>query len=119
MGGAYNACGPAVPLAEHVAAARSAAGHTGEVVSAEPDWLREQDVHEWTGPRSLPLWLPDDSGHSGRCGGTGPTPPAWRRGRWRRRWRTGGLAAAGPERPWRSGLTDDEERSLLESLRIG
>jgi hypothetical protein len=24
-----------------------------------------------------------------------------------------------PERPWRSGLTDDEERVLLESLRIG
>ena len=61
VGGAYNACGPVVPLEEHMAAARSAAGQTGEVVWADPDWLREHDVHEWMGPRSLPLWLPDDS----------------------------------------------------------
>ena len=118
--GAYNACGPAVPLDEHVAAARSAAGHTGEVVWAEPDWLRAHDVHEWMGPRSLPLWLPDDSralgslrGDRAYAAGLAPRPleetladtAAWRQ--------------RDPERPWRSGLTDDEERGLLESLRMG
>ena len=25
---------------------------------AGADWLREHDVEEWMGPRSLPLWLP-------------------------------------------------------------
>ncbi len=120
VGGAYNACGPVVPLEEHLAAARSAAGHTGEVVWADPDWLREHDVHEWMGSRSLPLWLPDDSsalgslrGDKAYAAGLAPRPleetladaAAWRQ--------------EDPQRPWRSGLSDDEERALLETLRIG
>ena len=120
VGGAYNACGPVVPLQGHVATAQSAAGHTGEVVWADPDWLREHDVHEWMGPRSLPLWLPDDSsalgslrGDKAYAAGLAPRPleetladaAAWRQ--------------EDPQRPWRSGLSDDEERALLETLRIG
>jgi len=72
------------------------------------------------GPRSLPLWLPDDSlalgslrGDKAYAAGLAPRPleetlsdvANWRQ--------------QDPERPWRSGLTDDEERTLLESLRIG
>ena len=120
VGGAYNACGPVVPLGEHLAVARATAGHTGEVVWADPDWLREHDVHEWMGPRSLPLWLPDDSlalgslrGDKAYAAGLAPRPlegtladtTTWRR--------------QDPNRPWRSGLTDDEERELLQALRIG
>jgi nucleoside-diphosphate-sugar epimerase len=120
VAGAYNACGPVVAMEEHLAAARSAVGHSGEVVWADPDWLREHDVHEWMGPRSLPLWLPDDSlalgslrGDKAYAAGLAPRPleetlsdvANWRQ--------------QDPERPWRSGLTDDEERTLLESLRIG
>jgi 2'-hydroxyisoflavone reductase len=120
VGGAYNACGPVVPLGEHVAAARSAAGHTGEVVWADPDWLHEHHVNEWMGPRSLPLWLPDDSlalgslrGDKAFAAGLAPRPledtladtVAWRQ--------------QDPDHAWRSGLTDEEERELLDARRLG
>lgn len=35
-----------------------AAGFTGRLVPADPEWLHDHDVEEWMGPRSLPLWLP-------------------------------------------------------------
>jgi hypothetical protein len=37
------------------------AGHTGRIVLATPDWLIEHGVNQWSGPRSLPLWLADQS----------------------------------------------------------
>lgn len=39
LAGTYNAAGLAMPLPEHLAAARAVAGHTGPVVAAAPDWL--------------------------------------------------------------------------------
>ncbi len=36
------------------------AGHTGDLVEADDDWLAAHDVAHWAGPRSLPLWLPRD-----------------------------------------------------------
>lgn len=56
--GTMNASGPQVPLAGHLATAREVAGHRGELVPVSPDWLSEQGVQPWSGPRSLPLWLP-------------------------------------------------------------
>ncbi|SDO96289.1 Nucleoside-diphosphate-sugar epimerase [Pedococcus dokdonensis] len=56
--GVVNASGPTVPLADHLAAARSVAGHTGEVVAVDQDWLAAHQVEPWSGERSLPLWLP-------------------------------------------------------------
>ncbi|HEV7145516.1 MAG TPA: NAD-dependent epimerase/dehydratase family protein [Pedococcus sp.] len=56
--GVVNAVGPVVPLTEHLAAARAVAGHQGELVGVEPEWLVDQGVEAWSGPRSLPLWLP-------------------------------------------------------------
>ena len=58
-GGIFNAMGDPVPFAEHIAAARTVAGHTGPVIQAPEDWLAEQSVREWAGERSLPLWLRD------------------------------------------------------------
>lgn len=58
--GTVNAVGDPSPLPVMLAAAREASGHTGEVVPAAPDWLAAQGVQHWMGPRSLPLWLPDD-----------------------------------------------------------
>ncbi len=58
--GAVNTIGPSRSLADMLAIARAAAGHTGPVVSAPSDWLVEHGVAHWAGPRSLPLWLPDD-----------------------------------------------------------
>jgi len=56
--GIVNASGPVLPLAEHLALARAVAGHDGEVVAVPQDWLEAHDVEPWSGPRSLPLWLP-------------------------------------------------------------
>ena len=39
-------------------AAAQVAGHTGELISADDDWLTAHNVNYWAGPRSLPLWLP-------------------------------------------------------------
>lgn len=59
-GGAVDAVGESVPLSDVFALARAAAGHRGEVVEVPGEWLRENGVAYWAGPRSLPLWLPDD-----------------------------------------------------------
>lgn len=58
--GAVNAVGDSLRLADVLAQARAAAGHAGELVAVPPDWLVAQDVAYWAGPRSLPLWLPED-----------------------------------------------------------
>ncbi|MER1995817.1 MAG: NAD-dependent epimerase/dehydratase family protein [Arthrobacter sp.] len=55
----FNAMGVPVPFADHIAAARKVAGHRGPVIGPPEDWLAEQGVHEWSGERSLPLWLRD------------------------------------------------------------
>ncbi|WP_106813619.1 NAD-dependent epimerase/dehydratase family protein [Microbacterium timonense] len=58
--GVVNAVGDPVPLERVLAEAREIAGHTGRAVSASDEWLTEQGVAFWMGPRSLPLWLPRD-----------------------------------------------------------
>ena len=59
VAGVLNACGETVPLAGHLAVARAVAGHAGEVVRVDPQWLLDQGVEPWMGERSLPLWLTD------------------------------------------------------------
>lgn len=62
--GIANAVGDGIPLDEVLALARAVAGHTGEVVPAPVEWLEQRDVSYWMGPRSFPLWLPDEAiGH--------------------------------------------------------
>ncbi len=56
--GVVNASGPVLPLTEHLAAARQVAGHDGETVPVDQEWLAEHEVEPWSGARSLPLWLP-------------------------------------------------------------
>ncbi|HKP07284.1 MAG TPA: NAD-dependent epimerase/dehydratase family protein [Microbacterium sp.] len=58
--GVANAVGDPVTLDRLFAEAREAAGHSGALVPAADDWLRQHDVGYWMGPRSLPLWLPAD-----------------------------------------------------------
>ena len=55
--GIFNVSGPATPLAHHLAAARAVAGHSGPLVAVTNEWLVTHEVQEWSGPRSLPLWL--------------------------------------------------------------
>jgi nucleoside-diphosphate-sugar epimerase len=116
--GVFNACGPVNSLADHLAIARTVAGHTGPVVPVEPAWLTEQQVQPWMGPRSLPLWLDDpasfglsalDSG-AAYAAGLAPRPLtdtlvdalAWE-------------LARPAEQERRAGLTDIEEQDLLEA----
>ena len=56
--GVVNVSGPVVPLATHLDTARDVAGHTGPLVEVTQEWLVEHGVQPWSGPRSLPLWLP-------------------------------------------------------------
>jgi hypothetical protein len=59
--GAMNVAGYPTLLTDVLATSADVAGHTGIAVGAEPSWLVEQGVQPWMGPRSLPLWLPDEA----------------------------------------------------------
>jgi nucleoside-diphosphate-sugar epimerase len=116
--GIYNAVGSEHELATVLLAAARVAGHTGELVSAEDDWLAAHNVNYWAGPRSLPLWLPRSDSALAR--------------RSRSRFLVAGgtelnlqqtledvLAderARGLDRGRRSGLTQDEQRLLLAEI---
>lgn len=63
--GALNAVGDQVPFGDYNAAAKTAAGYQGEIVTAPEEWLVESGIDYWSGPDSLPLWLPP--GHEGFC----------------------------------------------------
>lgn len=119
VGGVFNATGEAVCLSRHLQVARQVAGHAGPLVKANQEWLLAHGVEPWMGERSLPLWLPmpqyagfnaRDSG-AGRAAGLVTRPLeetladtlAWE-------------LAAGPDRPRRAGLSDDDERALLAAL---
>jgi len=56
--GVANAVGDPVSLDEMLSLAREIAGHTGAVVTGPDEWLEEREVAFWSGPRSMPLWLP-------------------------------------------------------------
>ncbi len=58
--GVVNAIGDTMPLRRMLTLARDEAGHRGDLVEADDDWLVAHDVAHWAGPRSLPLWLPAD-----------------------------------------------------------
>ena len=59
--GVMNVAGTPVPFADALATSADAAGHDGSTRPASADWLAEHDVQHWMGPRSLPLWIPDDA----------------------------------------------------------
>lgn len=56
--GVFNAVGSERELATVLLAAAQVAGHTGELITADDDWLTAHNVNYWAGPHSLPLWLP-------------------------------------------------------------
>lgn len=59
--GTMNVAGSPTTLADFLSTSAGVAGHTGITVDAAPGWLAEQGVQPWMGPRSLPLWLPDEA----------------------------------------------------------
>jgi nucleoside-diphosphate-sugar epimerase len=58
--GVVNAVGEAHPFDGFVDLVQHLAGHDGEVHTVSAEWLERHGVGYWMGPRSLPLWLPDD-----------------------------------------------------------
>jgi nucleoside-diphosphate-sugar epimerase len=56
--GIVHGVGETTTVGELIALSSEVAGFTGEQVAMAPTWLREHEVEEWAGPRSLPLWLP-------------------------------------------------------------
>ena len=117
--GVFNATGNAIPLEQHLQAAREVAASTASFAPASPPWLTAHDVSEWMGPRSLPLWINDPA----ECG-VGALSNARARAAgltlcplhdtladtlaWAKRARVPTANGA--------GLTDADERSLLAEL---
>ena len=56
-----NVAGLPTTLTDFLSTSADVAGHTGVTRSADAEWLVEHDVEPWMGPRSLPLWLPDEA----------------------------------------------------------
>ncbi|WP_422390542.1 NAD-dependent epimerase/dehydratase family protein [Arthrobacter sp. N1] len=116
--GSINAVGEETSFGDMLGQARSVAGHTGAVVEAPSDWLLEQGVTHWAGPRSLPLWLPEDfSGFSRRSNAAFRAAGGTLRDLRRTLEDTlDDERARGLTRHRRSGLTRREELDLLRSL---
>jgi 2'-hydroxyisoflavone reductase len=116
--GVVDAVGAPRPLADVIALARDAAGHTGEVRAAPADWLLRHGVAHWMGERSLPLWLPADmpgfatrSGAAYRAAGGGIRPLSETVARVLADERDRGVARARA-----AGLERAEELALIEAL---
>lgn len=96
------------------------AGYEGEQVEADPDWLRQHDVHEWMGPRSLPLWLPESHHGMGLMDETRLLAHGLERRPLVETLRDTLEDQDGQaEREPRAGLTRDEELELIAELRSG
>ena len=116
--GTVNAVGEIHTLKDFFLAASAAAGLDGELISAGDEALLAADIRYWSGPRSLPLWLPNSAhGFAQRDGS--------------RFLRSGGSLRTledtlsrviadevdrGIDRSRRSGLTPDEEDQVLRSV---
>lgn len=57
--GTFNVSGRLVPFGEVIVACRAVTGSKADLVPVSPGWLLEEDVEEFSGPRSLPLWITD------------------------------------------------------------
>jgi 2'-hydroxyisoflavone reductase len=59
--GVFDATSPVLRLGDLVEEVTAAVGGSATVVWADAEFLRERDVAHWSGPRSLPLWLPEEA----------------------------------------------------------
>jgi hypothetical protein len=116
--GIFNATGQTVPFAQFIETARTCASHTGSLRYATSQWLIQQGVNPWMGPKSLPIWIPEDEAGAS---GTWNSDRAVAAGLARRplastladtlAWEQ----SCSPTAPRRAGMTPDEERALLQA----
>jgi 2'-hydroxyisoflavone reductase len=122
LGGVFNATGPTTTLGEVLATAAEVAGSGARLRLVPAQHLRDLGVQGWMGPASLPLWIDDPEWRGfatmdtsrARAAGLVTRPLvdtlrdtlAWEETR-------------AEDEPRRAGLTDDEERRVLESPPSG
>lgn len=104
--GPVDAVGPVRQFHDVMTSAAEAAGFRGTIASASSAWLVEQGVSWWSGPRSLPLWLPmpESAGAMSRSGA---------------RARSFGLTTRSLAQTLRDTLADERERGLERPRRAG
>jgi hypothetical protein len=56
--GVLNAVGDVLTFGDVIAACGAASGGTPDLLERSDEWLTEHSVEPWSGPESLPLWLP-------------------------------------------------------------
>jgi len=114
--GVFDVVGPIVPFGSWIELSRRAAGHTGPVVRADPNWLLDHGVAQWMGPDSLPMWLVG-AGVEGRSGAAAAATGLTHRPRadlladvlrWERE--------QGLDRERPAGLSPAKERELIDAL---
>lgn len=103
--GIYNAVGSERDLSTVLRAAAKVAGHTGELISADDDWLTAHNVNYWAGPHSLPLWLPRGDAAFAQRG--------------RSRFLAGGGAERNLKQTLEDVLADERERGLDRDRQAG
>ena len=119
VSGVFNAMGRSLPFPEHLEVARLAAESDAVVVAAPEEWMRAQEVGEWSGPRSMPLWLSDRSWYGMNARSIDRARAAGLRHRPlidtlrdSLQWRTALIDSDNRG----AGLSDDDERDLLDKL---
>jgi nucleoside-diphosphate-sugar epimerase len=117
--GVFDAVGPVQTFEEWIELSRRIGGHAGSLVSADPSWLAEHGVAEWSGPESLPLWVADPTwiGFQARTGAAAAQAGLVHRPRtelmtdllvWER--------VAGLDRLRQAGLSAEKEKQLVAEL---
>ncbi|MBB4969527.1 NAD-dependent epimerase/dehydratase family protein [Saccharothrix violaceirubra] len=117
--GTFDGIGPADPLSLVLGEIAGATAPQGtELVRVPTDVLEAHGVTPWSGPRSLPLWLPA-SHRALMFRDPGPALAAGLRTRPTAETAVDALAyerSLGPDRPRRAGLPPDVEAGLLTAL---
>lgn len=118
MDGAFNACGPSIPLTEILATARRVAGPGAPPPREVPaEVLAEAGISGWMGPASLPLWIDDPADRYFGKMDAARAQAAGLRTRSIEETLASALAYEEVrETPRRAGLSDDEEIRLRAAL---
>ncbi|MET0133188.1 MAG: NAD-dependent epimerase/dehydratase family protein [Kibdelosporangium sp.] len=119
IGGTYNASGLPIPFGELLHRIGAAVAGDVELVPVAGETLTRLGVAPWSGPKSLPLWVPGEH----IVGADWDVRPALDAGLRLRSLEDAALSALdheralGLDRPRRAGLTRQEEADILSSFR--